>query len=338
MATDITNVGNNWVYQGNKLIESSYSFTVLEQKLIRLLASMIKKDDKDFKEYQFYAKDLSKLLNIDQKNVYREIDAITDKLMGRYIKIKSNKDEKFKKRHLIKTADFENGMLTMKIDEEMKDFYMELNWYTKYQLKNIMQFKSTYSFRLYELLKQYETIKSREIIIEDLRTMLDIGKTQYPKYANLKQKVIKVAIGEINEHTDLFINYEEIKQSRKVMSIKFFINNKSNILVLDEVAATDEGTMDAEDLAKQVQNIFRNHKITKKEAGDILKDADNNINLVEKCYEYALTKNDIKNIVGYVRKIVRAFNEPQKSKKVSKFTNYEQKEYDFDELERQFGY
>lgn len=299
---------------------------------------MIKKDDKDFKEYQFYAKDLSKLLNIDQKNVYREIDAITDKLMGRYIKIKSNKDEKFKKRHLIKTADFENGMLTMKIDEEMKDFYMELNWYTKYQLKNIMQFKSTYSFRLYELLKQYETIKSREIIIEDLRTMLDIGKTQYPKYANLKQKVIKVAIGEINEHTDLFINYEEIKQSRKVMSIKFFINNKSNILVLDEVAATDEGTMDAEDLAKQVQNIFRNHKITKKEAGDILKDADNNINLVEKCYEYALTKNDIKNIVGYVRKIVRAFNEPQKSKKVSKFTNYEQKEYDFDELERQFGY
>ncbi|WP_251862429.1 replication initiation protein [Clostridium sp. Marseille-Q2269] len=52
----------NWVYQSNRLIEASYTLTVIEQKLIRLLASMIKKDDTDFKEYKFKTKDLIKIL------------------------------------------------------------------------------------------------------------------------------------------------------------------------------------------------------------------------------------------------------------------------------------
>jgi len=160
MITNLQNANNHWIYQSNKLIEASHSFTVLEQKLIRLLASMIKKYDVDLKEYRFKATDLSELLGIHQKNIYMELDKVTDKLMMRVIKIKNN-DEKFKKRHLIKIADFENGILTIKIDEDMKEFYLELKQYTKYQLKNIMQFKSTYSFRLYELLKQYENIGMR---------------------------------------------------------------------------------------------------------------------------------------------------------------------------------
>ena len=127
MITDMSTTHNNWIYQNNKLIEASYSFTVLEQKLIRLLASMIKKDDDDFKEYKFKAKDLSIMLNIHQKNIYMELDKVTVKLMTRYIKIKNDNSEKFKKRHLIKIADFESGILTMKIDEDMKPLYLNLD-------------------------------------------------------------------------------------------------------------------------------------------------------------------------------------------------------------------
>lgn len=151
MITDLTKVNNNWVYQSNKLIEASHSFSVLEQKLIRMLASMIKKDDINFKEYKFTAIELSKILGIQQKNIYREIDKITDKLMARVIKRKNDTDKRFKKFHLIKKVEFESGILTMKIDEEVKEFYLELKQYTKYQLKNILQFKNTYSFRVYEL-------------------------------------------------------------------------------------------------------------------------------------------------------------------------------------------
>ena len=154
---------------------------------------MIKKDDIDLKEYQFTAIDLSKTLNIHKRNIYRELDSVTDKLMVRFIKMKNDDKQEFDKFHLIKTAKLRNVILTMRIDEDMKDFYLKLNWYTKYQLKNIMQFKSTYSFRLYELLKQYENIGNRLITIEDLRIEVDIDKKQYPKYSNLKQRVINIA-------------------------------------------------------------------------------------------------------------------------------------------------
>ena len=123
--------------------------------------------------------------------------------------MKNDDTEEFDKFHLIKTAKLRNGILIMKIDEDMKDFYLKLNWYTKYQLKNIMQFKSAYSFRVYELLKQYEGIGSRLITLEDLRIGLDIEKEQYPKYSNLKQKVINVARNEINPKTDIAFDYEE---------------------------------------------------------------------------------------------------------------------------------
>jgi len=332
MISDLSKVNNNWIYQSNKLIEASHSFSLLEQKLIRILASMIKKDDVDFKEYQFKAIDLSKILSIQQKNIYREIDKVTDKLMARVIKRKNDTDEKFQKFHLIKKVEFENGTLTMKIDEEVREFYLELKQYTKYQLKNILKFNNSYSFRVYELLKQYEIIGSRLITIDDLKSILDIDKNQYLKYANLKQKVINVTVNEININTDLHIEFEELKYRRKVTSIKFYITNKAKAKVKDEIAATIT-ERSSNGLVEQVQAICYKHKITEHEASCILSDANNNINLIKQCYEYLLTKDYVNNIVGYMRKLVIGFNEPQSNTKIGNFSDFEQRTYDFEKLE-----
>lgn len=330
MVTDLSKVNNHWIYQSNKLIEASYSFTVLEQKLIRLLASMIKKDDDNFKEYKFKASDLSKLLNINQKNIYMELDKVTDRLMVRYIKIKDDEDKKFKKRHLIKIADFENGILTMKIDEDMKDFYLNLKWYTKYQLKNIMQFKSTYSFRLYELLKQYEKIGIRSITIDDFRYVLDIDDKQYPKYANLKQKVISVAVNEINSKTDLYIEYEEIKEVRKITSLKFYI--KHNETVKSEIA------IDLEDLNREsinddiniVKNIIGD--ISYSEAYKILNAADYDIEKVKEKYNVVSKLKNVNNLVGAM---MQSIKDDWTVAEVTnnKFNNFEARTYDYNELE-----
>ena len=341
MITDLTKANNNWVYQSNKLIEASYSFTVLEQKLIRLLASMITKDDVDLKEYQFSATDLSKTLNIHKRNIYRELDSVTDKLMVRFIKMKNDDSEEFDKFHLIKTAKLRNGILILKIDEDMKDFYLKLNWYTKYQLKNIMQFKSTYSFRLYELLKQYEGIGSRLISIEDLRIGLDIEKEQYPKYSNLKQKVINVAQNEINPKTDITFDYEEIKTGRKVTSIKFYIktNKDNNNTAIDELCATKVSKSSNKEnkysieVIKVVQSIFK-EDITVDEAKSILTTAKGNLEIIKEKYELP-RKTDVLNIVGWVCDAIKGnYKAPKgKANTIGRFNDYEQRKYDFDKLE-----
>ncbi|WP_297430061.1 replication initiation protein [Clostridium sp.] len=334
MVTDISKVNENWIYQSNKLIEASYTFTVLEQKLIRLLASMVKKDDEDFKEYKFRAIDLSKTLNIHKKTIYKELDQITDKLMSRYIKFKNDDTEKFKKRHLIKIADFENGILTMKIDEDMKEFYLKLNWYTKYQLQNIMQFKSTYSFRLYELLKQYENIGYRVISIDNLRIIFDINKDQYPKYANLKQKVINIAVNEINKNSDLSIEFEELKDGRKVISIKFIIKSNSNSKNETAITGATETEIKETNLIKQVQSIFYKHSITELEASKILKTAKNDVDIINQKYNIICQTNNIKNIVGATIQAIKEDWQGQKQNKPSTFNNFKQRDYDFEDLEK----
>ena len=42
----------------------------------------------------------------------------------------------------------------------------------------------------------------------------------------------------------------------------------------------------------------------------------------------------VKNVVGYIRKLVKGFNEPQINNKTDNFNNYTQRTYDFDDLER----
>ena len=343
MSTEITNINENWIYQSNKLIESSYTLTVTEQKLIRLLASMIKKDDDDFKEYEFKTKELIKILNTSDSRFYRDIDKITDLVMQRIIKIKDKSTGAWEKYHWVDTAKYNNGVLKLKIHRDLKPFYLSLDWYSKYQLKNIMQFKSTYSFRLYELFKQYETIGSRSISVEDLRVILDIKKNQYVKYANLKQKVISVAIKEINENTDLNVDYKELKNVRKVSSVKFNISRNGKNIVIEHITETfDAHSTQNEDLnhntrheTLQVIDIVYKHQITHSEALKIFNSAEGDLEKIKRVYNYALEHN-IDNVVGYMIKMVipGAFDEPEPHVKKNNFTDYEQREYDYEDLEK----
>lgn len=347
MVTDLINTKSNWIYQSNRLLESSYTLTVLEQKILRILASMIKKDDMDFKEYEFKAADLSKLMGFtNNKNIYRELDKLTDTLMTRVVKIKDKDNKNFEKYHFVEVAKYNGGVLKLKINPEMKPFYINLDWYTKYQLKNILQFKRTYSFRLYELLKQYENIGFRLISINELRTILDINKSQYPQYANLKQKVITEAIKEINKNTDLYINknYEEFKENRKVTSIKFII--KSNKKGLDETAATSV-KMDIHSIdpnIKEVKNIINSitgSDINDKLANEIYdcaakheKYGNKPLELIKEVIEYSKTQSIKGGFIGWFKATVSNYERPVKVVSADTFNNYEQRQYDFDSLEK----
>ncbi len=86
----------------------------------------------------------------------------------------------------------------------------------------MIKLKSTYSIRIYELLKQYEHIRERTISLESLRYYLDAIDV-YPNYANFKQRVLKHSQKELNQKTDISFEFEEIKSGRKVQRIKFIM-------------------------------------------------------------------------------------------------------------------
>jgi len=70
--------------------------------------------------------------------------------------------------------------------------------------KYILPMDSMYGKRIYELLIENKNIGYRKFKIDDLYTILQVPKSMQT-YANFKEKVLLIAIKEINKHTDIFI-------------------------------------------------------------------------------------------------------------------------------------
>jgi plasmid replication initiation protein len=217
------------VVKSNKLIEAHYKLPILEQKLILLITSLINKNDEDFKPYKIKICELNMLLGINDKNSYRKVAEITKEFMKKVLEIKE--PNRMIQLHWISTAKyyFNEGYVELEFHPELKPYLIKLQeFFTIYNLKNTIQLKSAYSIRIYELLKQYENLAKRIISVENLRIILQIDPDEYKNYADFKKKVLLVAMEELKEKTDLYFDIEEIKKSKKVISIKFNIYSKFN--------------------------------------------------------------------------------------------------------------
>lgn len=226
------------IVKHNKIIESKYNMTTTEIKIVAKLTSLIKKDDEDFKEYTFSSKNLLKELNLGSEN-YSALEDSINKLIGRVIEIEKEDGRKLVTTFLsscLYDNTQEESTITLSYDPKLKPYFFQLkDNFTKYHLENILELKSFYAIRIYELLKQYETIKERTMLITDLKEILDVKEKSYNIYNRFKERVILKSQEEINEKTDINIDFEEIKTGRKVTSLRFLISPKQKEIKLPKI-------------------------------------------------------------------------------------------------------
>jgi len=331
---------NYIVTKSNKLIACNYDLSLQEQKIILTLASMVQLQDTEFKEYEFKIKDFMELLGIQDKSKYIEVPKITKDLMKKVFEIRE--DKKIIQLAWLSSAIYETGKGTviLKFDSNLKPYMLELKeLYTSYKLGNVLSLKSKYSIRLYEILRSNLYKKCIEIDIKELRSMVGAKEKAYTIYNNFKTRILIQSKKELKNKTDIYFDFTEIKTGRKVTSIKFYITSNAKARdeitigsASSEVAATKESFSSVD--IKKIQAIFTKHKITKLEASYILKDSNEDLDLIKQCYEYLLTKNKVDNVIGYMRKLVKDFNKPQENIQTGLFNDCPQRTYDFDDLEK----
>jgi len=232
---DITNNKNNIIKKKNELIEAKGSLSKNAIKMITILIGMIRKDDEDFQKYAISLQDYKNKINTTTKKAKEDFIKNAEELMSNPFIIDrqmfnwcSKVDWKTKE-----------GYFIFNIHPDLKPYLLQLKEnYTSYNLTNILNLKSKYSIRLYELLiKEYNTIKNykkkKEIIsfnitIDKLKEILKLPKTY--KYGMFKKQVLEKAKQDLKDNTNIQFNYEEIKLSRKVYELKIniFKNDKGS--------------------------------------------------------------------------------------------------------------
>lgn len=321
------------------IMNSSYDLSLEEQKLILTLASMVQPEDKEFKPYVFKINEFMKLLGVDTKTKYTKVPKITKELMKKVFEIQEGK--KIIQVAWLSSVEYEkgSGKVELQFSPKLKPYMLRLNkLYTSYKLANILNMRSKYSPRVYEILKanQFKTQGFMKIKVEELRKLLK-AENVYPLYADFKRKIIKQTQKELKKLTDINFEFEEIKTGRKVTSLKFIIN--SNNKLKNQISATkiSESLQEKEDdYIKKVKEIMFHHVISSIEAKKIYDSSNKDLDIIEKVYEHFKNKNS-DNFIGLMIAMVKPgqFKEPLKNDKIDTFNDYDQRSYDFEKLEKE---
>ncbi|QIZ69148.1 replication initiation protein [Geobacillus subterraneus] len=235
---------NNAVTKSNALIEANYKLSTLEQKIVLYLISQIHKDDDDFKMYRLPIQEFSELLGYRGSPKYTEMREITKNLMRKVLEIREG--QKLKQMSWVSYVEYDgnSGYVSLSFDPRLKPYLLQLKReFTTYRLKNVMELKSSYSIRMYELLKRWQYVGEFEIQLDELRMMVGAGD-KYKEYHNFKKRVLNPAQQEISEKTDIVFSYEEIRKKRKVVSIRFCIKEKSIEPVVEGIEEKKDGRVD----------------------------------------------------------------------------------------------
>ena len=227
----------NYVCQANSLVGGKQALKLNSAKLIRAAIMQVVRDDEELKPYIITISELAELLNVPKSNIYRDIDDITDDILNNpvYIREEVGKKVRWIKIPWVTRCEYNSDIgVAIKLNDELKPFLINLkDHYTQYTLDSILVMKSVYAIRIYELLQSQ--IMTRilpragtdiELSVETLKECCGCESKAYNTFSNFRNRVIDIAVKEINEKTLYTLSYDYVKKGKSVIGLIFHINMK----------------------------------------------------------------------------------------------------------------
>ena len=259
------------VVRHNELIESRHTLSLQERRFMLWIVSQIKKDDEDFKVYRISVTDFIAFSGLEKSDLYyHRIVEMAKSLVQRSLGIKNKEDKGFKVFPWFYLIEYKwgEGAIEVQLHPKLKPYLLQLKeQYTAITLEYALLLRSSYSHRIYDLLKQYQDIGKRIILLSVLREMLEIDN-KYQKYKDFRVWILETSKKEINEKTDISFDFNPIKKGRKVDAIHFTITTKTPAVTLDN----------REEMDPKARRIFQKLLrlgVKDKTARDLVADYDN---------------------------------------------------------------
>lgn len=137
------------VVKSNDLIQKArFDLNAQQQKIIYWLISKIQPNDTELKTLDFKLIDFCKIcgINYDSGTNYKQIKDAIKKLADKSVWIKTDTGSETLIRWIEKSV-ITNGLVKLKIDEDMKPFLINLKQqFTQFELYNVLPMKGKYSY------------------------------------------------------------------------------------------------------------------------------------------------------------------------------------------------
>jgi len=281
---------NKLVIKSNSLIEMQTDLKLTQLKLFtKVIMQTVKEPNREF--CRFSIQELMEDFKMTDSN-YTALKSATAGMIKAVIL--KNIDGEVQLPLFIKVV-YDKGIVDMYLHPDLKPYILDIKErYTKYFFKSITGLNSMYSMRIYELLKQYEFRNSRSFELKELRFLLNIWEGKYSKYTDFKKRVLISSQKELKEKTDIYFEFTEFRERRKVVRLDFKIFSQDRETIKPNKTVSNSSKNSLETVLQTKLHLTDNQIKT------VLKQFDKEH--IERNISYTLKQKNIKNLAGYFMK------------------------------------
>lgn len=213
--------------------KSKYKYTLNELKLICHLIANILPTDTNLETKKVSIRELNFI--VTDSNNYSKIGKELEDILTKPFKLPNGYVVNW-----FSCLKYENGFIEYSFDTRLKEFLLNLNSnFTSYYLTNVLNLKSAYSIRIFELLFQLKDKGYRTIFLSDLRECLGIPIS----YSNKDiRRLIQNVQKDLQLHTTIQFEFKIVKKGRVFHKVEFIIKNNKKVKGVSYCIANNKTT------------------------------------------------------------------------------------------------
>ena len=214
------------IYQHNVITSGRYDYSACMLDVLFMVLSSLEVGKL---EYTIHVRDVE--LITGRKWNLKQLREATESIGSRMFEIET--PEKISQLWLFSKVDYltGTGSFSVALNPFATPYFFELkNNFTALQLKSVLNCSSKYAKRLYGIACQWRSVGSKRFEIVELKKMLGLidkkGNEQFTEITAFKKYVLDIAKKQINENTDIEIDFELKKRGRSFQWVTLHINSQ----------------------------------------------------------------------------------------------------------------
>jgi len=220
------------VRQHNVITQARYDYSACQLDIFFYLLSQLQRGDEPDREYRLYVKDIEAITGRVWN--YQQLREATADMGSRMFEVENEKTYQqlwtFQRVEYVKGK----GYLLIQLALPIRSYLFNLkDNFTSYQLHSALKLSSKYAKRIYQIASQWKDKPTTPTYsLDEFKEMLHLkdpkgkAKETLKNISQLKERVLDIAVRQVNEHTDLRIGYELSKRGRAYDSVRFTIESQ----------------------------------------------------------------------------------------------------------------